>query len=392
MLKKIFLWFSASLVALSVTGFLFLKFSKIPEPPPEDSLSASWSKPGDHEVAKADFTLRDANRETQQHDFGSGFEGLPYREFQVTVRYPKRLENSAFPVIVHSHGFMSERNDLAYILDHLSSRGYVVVAADYPLTKRAGGDSVLMADVVNQPADVRFILDQITDPSSAIGKELSELVDENRVGLMGYSLGGLTSTLTAYHPEYHDPRIKAVVSIAGPSAMLDDTFYRGTDIPFLMVAGTADEMVPFEAHAAVIPDRISDSILVEIDHGSHLGFAGMSSYFRWLRNPDSLTCWLMNMKMDSMGIARGTEEKAWYPLIGSTEQGVIYDDPSMSCNSNTNSSKAMNPLTQQVLTRISTVSFFESIFNTSPEQRKGALEFLLAKMPEENNQIRVTKQ
>ena len=44
-------------------------------------------------------------------------------------------------------------------------------------------------------------------------------IDRDRIGAMGLSLGGLTTTLVAFHPTLGDPRIRAAVSIAGPSAM-----------------------------------------------------------------------------------------------------------------------------------------------------------------------------
>ena len=44
---------------------------------------------------------------------------------------------------------------------------------------------------------------------------------------MGLSLGGLTSTLLGFHPKWRDNRIGAVVSIAGPTAMLGEDFFSG---------------------------------------------------------------------------------------------------------------------------------------------------------------------
>lgn len=387
MLKKVFLFLLSALVFALVVGFFLLKFSKIPEPFPSGSQSAYWSESGDYEVVTKDFSLRDETRETQAHAFFTQFDGLPYRQFEATVWSPKNPGNKQYPLIVYSHGFMSERSDVQYLLQHLSSRGYIVLAVDYPLTSRASGDAILMADVVNQPADVSFLIDQITNPDTDIGKTFSHFIDENKIGLMGYSLGGLTSTLAAYHPSHRDPRVKAVVALAGPSAMLDKAFYQTNGIPFMMVAGTSDEVVPYDHHAAIISERVDNSVLVTIDAGSHMGFAGMAAILRWTNNPDHITCSLMNMKMESMGINRGKDEKAWYPLIGTTEQGVIYDDASFACDPDGIKRGAINPLRQHMLVKVATVSFFESVFHELATERQKAKGFLATVLEEENKEV-----
>ena len=389
MLKKILLSLIAILVLVLAVGFILLKFSKIPEPFSESSQSAFWSENGKYKVSEIGFNLRDETRATQAHEYFTQFEGLPYRQLETTVWFPQNAEKERHPLIVYSHAFMSERGDIHYILQHLSSRGYIVLAADYPLTSKANGDAILMADVVNQPADINFLINQITNPMTDIGKAFDHLIDENKIGVMGYSLGGLTSTLAAYHPTYLDHRIKAVVSIAGPSAMLGEAFYQNNSVPFMMLAGTSDEMTPYNDHAAIILERINNSVLVKIERGSHMGFAGMAAFFRWANNPDSLACSLMNIKMDSMGITRGAEEKAWYPLLGTTDQGVIYDDPSVACNPDGTKREALNPLRQQMLAKVATVSFFESVFNSSPAEREKAKEFLANSLAKENDDVHV---
>lgn len=390
MLKKILLSFIALLVLVCLVGFILLKFSKIPEPFSANSQSASWSENGRYSVSTMNFTLRDETRETQAHEYFTQFEGLPYRQFEATVWFPQGRETEQYPLIIYSHAFMSERSDIQYILEHLSSRGYIVLAANYPLTSNTSGDAILMADVVNQPADITFLLNQITNAKTDIGQAFSYQIDENRIGVLGYSLGGLASTLAAYHPAYIEHRIKAVISIAGPSAMLSKAFYQNNKVPFMMVAGTSDQMTPYEDHAAVIPARINNSLLVKIERGSHMGFAGMAAILRWANNPDSMACSLMNMKMESMGITRGAEERAWYPLLGTADQGVIYDDQSLACNPDSAAPEALNPLRQQMLTRVAVISFFESIFNSSPAEREQAKKFLVNDMAKENDDVDVS--
>ena len=389
MLKKILLFLVAAICLFVLFIYVLVKYSKIPEPFAENTQSSAWSESGKYTVLGSGFTLRDESRETPTHTLMPHFKGLPYRQLETTVWYPESQENEGHPLIVYSHAFMSERGDIHYILQNLSSRGYIVLAANYPLTNNTTGDTILMADVVNQPGDVSFLIDQITNPATEIGKNIAHLIDQDRIGLMGYSLGGLTTALTAYHPTYLDQRIKAAVSIAGPSAMLGKAFYQTNNIPFMMLAGTADEMATYKEHGEVILERVDNSVLVGIKGGSHLGFGGMAAFLRWADNPDSVACWLMAKKMESLGVERGPIERAWYPELGTIEQGIIYDDPSMACNPNGPERIALNPLRQQMLSKVAVVSFLESVFNALPSEREKAKAFLKTQLSFENDDVQV---
>src|SRR5690606_7277080 len=134
MLKKILISVAAILTLIFLIGFLLLRFSKVPDSFPESSESANWSEHGKYTVSALDFTLRDKSRETQSHEYFASFEGMPYRELELTVWYPENENKQRYPLIVYSHAFMSERGDISYILQRLSSRGYIVLAANYPLT------------------------------------------------------------------------------------------------------------------------------------------------------------------------------------------------------------------------------------------------------------------
>ena len=77
----------------------------------------------------------------------------------------------------------------------MASHGYIVAAADYPLTSGSTPGGANGDDVVNQPADVSFLIDSVLN-LSADEKPFAGEVDGSRIGLSGYSLGGLTTYLT----------------------------------------------------------------------------------------------------------------------------------------------------------------------------------------------------
>ena len=65
-------------------------------------------------------------------------------------------------------------------------------------------------------------------------------IDAERIGVFGISLGGITTPLVAFHPEWRDPRVAAAISIAGAGDVFGPRFFDHAAIPFLMIAGTAD--------------------------------------------------------------------------------------------------------------------------------------------------------
>lgn len=103
-----------------------------------------------------------------------------------------------------------------YLAEGLASRGYVVAAPDHPLTRRRAA-SRRIEDVVQQPADLRIVIDRLL--ASRAGERPFDQIDPQRIGVMGLSLGGMTATLAAFHPRLRDPRIGAAVSIAGPMTL-----------------------------------------------------------------------------------------------------------------------------------------------------------------------------
>jgi predicted dienelactone hydrolase len=119
-------------------------------------LSPARLQPGLAEVLEYDEVFIDANRPTQVN---GDYPGDPVRRMEGTVWHPANNAHGPYPLIVYSHGFSASTAAGAYLAEHLASFGNVVVAVNYPLTNwnAPGGPNV--KDVVNQPADVSFLID-----------------------------------------------------------------------------------------------------------------------------------------------------------------------------------------------------------------------------------------
>ena len=337
------------------------------EPFPEGSASEAWLKPGSLTVAEYDVRFVDDSRPT---DANGDFQGDSVRTLSGKVWHPEEKAEAPYPLVVYSHGFTSTYEGGAYMARHLASLGYVVVAVNYPLTNFAapGGPNVL--DVVNQPGDVSFLIDTLLADSATSGHALEGMVDASRIGLTGISLGGMTTTLASFHPELRDERIGAALSIAGPTSMFTERFFTHADVPFLMLAGDIDALVPYRSNAAPVPDIVAKSELVTIAGGSHTGFAGPAAPLRWMNNPDAIGCYMVEQNIDE-----SLEQEPQYALIGTPEQGVNQVVENELCMMDPLPT-AMNVLRQHMITLVVVSSFFESHFAADPADRQTAQDYL----------------
>jgi predicted dienelactone hydrolase len=365
MLRRFLVGFLALIIVSSASVGIGLIVTAPKGPAPESS-SARLLAPGPHPVAKHDFTFVDESRATPAH---RDFEGATGRTLVSSVWYPKDADGR-HPLVIYSHGFMSTRTGGAYLAEHLASHGYVVLSADFPATNfnAPGGPNV--ADAARQPADVSFLIDSIL-ALDGDKKPFQGDVDPERIGVMGLSLGGLTTTLATFHPELRDPRIRAAVSIAGPGSLFTESFFRTADVPFLMVAGTGDAMVDYESNALVIPRRAPTGALVSIENGSHTGFADIADpLFRFADHPDSFGCGAL---MENIEPVRGQNP---FPGLGGAENGIVLDEDAPLPCTGAPLSNALHPGRQHMITLLAVSDFFQSVFGDDGATREAAARHL----------------
>ena len=364
MINTILTWVGGLLVVVSIAiGITYLATQ--PTQPAATSESARWLEPGSHKTCEVDLTFTDATRPTASND---SFPGAATRTLNSTLWFPCN-DTEPHPLVVYSHGFMSNRHGGEYMSRNLASHGYVVIAADYPLSYRGAPGGPQAADVVNQPADVSFLIDSVIalDPQQ---RPFQGGIDPTRIGVMGISLGGLTSTLVAYHPRLRDPRIHAAVSIAGPANMFTPAFFQSAQLPFLMIAGTVDAIVDYQSNAAPIPDRVADGALLTIAGGAHTSFVALAEpLFRLMDNPDSLGCTaiLASIDEDPGDVFKG---------LGDESDGVVRDQNAPALCHQIPLPLSIHPGRQQMITQIAVLSFFQAAFAPVASVRSEAQKML----------------
>jgi predicted dienelactone hydrolase len=192
---------------------------------------------------------------------------------------------SAYPLVLISHGYPGNRFLLSHLAENLASKGYVVASIDHTdstyRTQAAFGSTL-----VNRSLDQLFVLEEMA--KMAESGEMAGLYDASNTGLIGYSMGGYGAIITAgggvtetsvgyswgaphgtlgihqagseTHNNLPDERIKTAVAF-GPWGMntgfWDAEGLSGIRIPMLFLAGSQDDVSLYEKGIRAIWENAS---------------------------------------------------------------------------------------------------------------------------------------
>jgi len=171
---------------------------------------------GDLQVETATYTFTDQSRIETFSDAGE------HRKLNVEIWYPKNA-NGQYPLIVFSHGAFGVKMSNTSTCMELASHGYVVCAIDHPYHAVGTvdgegqvtiGSKKFMQEVLEinsghyderaqyeifgqwmklRTEDMNFVLGQLLSGPEATNTEINSLIDADKIGLMGHSLGGAAS-------------------------------------------------------------------------------------------------------------------------------------------------------------------------------------------------------
>jgi len=154
---------------------------------------------------------------------------------------PPARGTSPYPLIVFAHGFDVTPATYARLLRAWTRAGFVVAAPVFPLESSAAPGGPDESDLVNEPADISFVISRLLAAAAAPSGTLSGLIDPARIAVAGQSDGGIAALAAAYGRRTRDPRIKAAVVLSGAEASGFGGYgFRAGEPPLLAVQGTAD--------------------------------------------------------------------------------------------------------------------------------------------------------
>lgn len=168
---------------------------------------------------------------------------------------------SKAPVVLFSHGLGGSREGNAYLAQHWSARGYVVVYLQHP-----GSDSAVwqeaslgrrrqalqaaasLRNFLARVKDVPAVLDQLERWNETQGHALAGRLDLTRVGMSGHSFGAVTTQAVSgerfpgEQASFTDARIRAAVAFSPSSPRHGDAAraFGDVHVPWLLMTGTQD--------------------------------------------------------------------------------------------------------------------------------------------------------
>ncbi|MEM5519732.1 alpha/beta fold hydrolase [Sulfitobacter sp. AS59] len=199
------------------------------------------------------------------------------------------------PLVVISHGYPGNRYLLAHLAESLAAKGYVVAAPDHAGSTYED-QQPFEVTLVHRPLDQRGVIDGMAQ----LGGDLGALVNCEKVGLIGYSMGGYGALImggaglaptalnhtragtddmlsrhlagSGTHAALRDPRLKAIIPI-GPwgngQNMWDAECLAQLDTPMFMMAGTSDEVSNYRAMRRIFEGASADRYLLSFQGAGH---------------------------------------------------------------------------------------------------------------------------
>lgn len=193
-------------------------------------------------VATATRTFVDSDRTTSSNGDAPG---SPDRTLVTSFWYPDAP--GTYPLVVFSHGYAVTPDFYEPMLERWAAAGYVVAAPTYPILSGSPGGASHV-DYEKTFADTSFVINQVLGLGA--GDTVGAHVDGDRIAVTGHSDGEVVAFGVGFFECCRDPRVRAVIAMAGNLDLADNPHERDTGIPILHVMETGDEYDPYDASIA----------------------------------------------------------------------------------------------------------------------------------------------
>ena len=235
---------------------------------------------------------------------------------------PYNLSTGPYPLVVLSPGFSIGTSTYAWLAEHLASYGFVVVSPEHH--EHLDPENELWRAAITRPQDILTVIAYV-DELVKSGGTLEGLIDKDRVAVIGHSYGGYTSLAAAgaridtnafqsqcetaikmdepgawlceqllphisemaslsgldsipdsLWPAWADPRVDAVVSMAGDAFFFGETGLAEIDVPVMAIGGTNDKDSPYmwSTHPAYEYVSSPRKVRVALEGAEHMIFTG----------------------------------------------------------------------------------------------------------------------
>jgi predicted dienelactone hydrolase len=232
-----------------------------------------------------------------------------------------------YPLIVFSHGFSGNPEWYSTLPEHYASHGFVVIAPEH--VEGAWETSALAA--IDRPRDIVTAIDH-AERLAAPGGAFAGLIDLQNIAVVGHSYGGYTALASAgaridyaafnarcaalaaddpkgflcfpllgmeadlvaraelvavpqgLWPSFGDPRVTAIVPMAGDAFLFDAAGLASVTVPMMAIGGTADSGTPYAWGSELSFDHVGSEqkVLVGLIGAEHMVVATPCEQMPWV--------------------------------------------------------------------------------------------------------------
>jgi predicted dienelactone hydrolase len=196
---------------------------------------------GSYRVAKRRMTF------LEPAHAGPAGQVLGQRTLLTLIRYPlaQTPVRGPFPLLMFAPGFMQCAAPYSRLLQSWASAGYVVAAVDFPRTDCHVGAAAFEADLVNQPADMSYVIGRLLALSAKRHDLFSGMLNRHEIAATGQSDGGDTVAALGANACCADHRLVAVAVLSGAEwPPMPGRYFAHRAPPMLFVQGSADTINP----------------------------------------------------------------------------------------------------------------------------------------------------
>lgn len=189
-------------------------------------------------------------------------------------------KNSKYPLIIMSHGNRGDRRERTWLADSLVKKGYIVASVEHYGNSWKDYNPLSSICFWERAKDITFSLDQILNQEAIASK-----INSNKIGFVGYSMGGMTGLALAGAQAKHlreiakvqisqlpgvplavldsidfsegeknlrEERIKSFLLICPASFAYSADSLKSIKTPVGLIASIDDEVLPHKEHAQKI--------------------------------------------------------------------------------------------------------------------------------------------
>jgi predicted dienelactone hydrolase len=209
---------------------------------------------------------------------------------------PLKASSKKYPLVIMSHGNWGDRLNNSWIAETLAANGFIVASMDHYGNTWNNKIAECFIKIWDRPQDVSFVIDQLLQD-----ERFGPHINSEKIGLIGYSLGGHTAIwiaggtvnhfdkpdLKSLPPDqlpstvndevidsidfsparssYKDPRVSAVFVMAPALGyMFDLASLQNISVPVYIVAAEGDKTVPLDSSPNILASKIKKAVMTLI--------------------------------------------------------------------------------------------------------------------------------